>query len=297
MNHGDRHPPAGPGPATQGPPPYDPWQPAAWQGQAAEHAVWQAEQHRLREEERRRRTRRTAGAAAVVAVGAAVALGAVFWPGGDSASGDASAALPSAPAAPADGTSPPPVDVEMPDDAPPALAEALRRPVITPEQAFPETSVTAEDTVYRRVAASSTTDCENRMSQRLAGLIAQGGPCARQSAALYTDPAGKAQVTVTVLSFAQQADAIRVFSMASMDPVSYQVVALDPPPASGLDPVPPGSAGVFRQVMTVRSVVFASGRWTDGAETGEKELTAHTEALLEHVDATVVAHEDPAAGG
>ncbi|MGW0605584.1 hypothetical protein [Streptomyces sp. NPDC002640] len=296
MNHGDHHTPAGPGPAAQGPQPYDPWQPAAWQGQAAEHAAWQAEQHRLREEERRRRTRRTAVAAAVVVVAAVVALGAVFWPGGNSASGDVSA-LPSASAAPADGTSPPPVDVEIPDDAPPALAEALRRPVITPEQAFPDTSVTTRDTTYRRVDASTTTDCTNWMSQQLADLIAQGGPCARQSAALYTDPSGKAQVTVTVLSFARQEDAIRVFSMAAMDPVSYQVVALDPPPASGLDPVPPGSAGVFRRVMTVRSVVFASGQWTDGAETGEKELTAHTERLLEHVNATVVAHEDPAAGG
>lgn len=44
--------------------------------------------------------------------------------------------------------------------------------------------------------------------------------------------------------------------------------------------VPPGSAGVFRRLMTVRSVVFANGQWGDGAETGEAELTRQTEGLL-----------------
>jgi hypothetical protein len=257
--------------------------------------TWHAEQQRRREEERRRRARRAAGAGAVVAVAAAVLLGVVLWPAGSGAVPSGSAA--SASAGSGGDASAPAVDVGMPSDAPPALTEALRRPVITTEQAFPETSVKTDDATYRRVDLSGTTDCGGRMSQQLADLIAQGEPCVRQSAALYTDPAGKAQVTVTVLSFEKQEDAIRVFSMASMDPVSYQVVALDPPPASGLPPVPPGSAGVFERLMTVRSVVFASGQWTDGGETGEAELTAHTQALLEHVNATVVRHEDPAAGG
>lgn len=35
---------------------------------------------------------------------------------------------------------------------------------------------------------------------------------------------------VSVLSFERPEDASRVFMMASMDPVTYQVVSLDPPP-------------------------------------------------------------------
>ena len=112
------------------------------------------------------------------------------------------------------------------------------------------------------------------------------------TAALFTDAERRSQVTVTVLSFRRVEDASRVFAMASMDPVTYQVVSLDPPPEAGLPTVPPGSAGMFRRLMTVRSVVFANGQWADGAETREKALTQQTEGLLEYVNDKVVAHED-----
>ncbi|MFF6998591.1 hypothetical protein ACFY93_27005 [Streptomyces sp. NPDC008313] len=72
--------------------------------------------------------------------------------------------------------------------------------------------------------------------------------------------------------------------------MTYQVVALDPPPEAGLPTVPPGSPGVL-QLMTVRSVVFAGGQWADGSASGEAELTKITSGLLQHVSDRVVAYE------
>jgi hypothetical protein len=225
---------------------------------------------------------------------AAIGVGAVLVTGGSGDSGDeGAAAVPSA-TGPADGpgASVPSVAAELPADAPSALPSLLARPVIRPEQAFPDRSVrVADGSRYERVDLASTPDCAQGMSPELAQLIEQGEECLRLTAALFTDAERRSQVTVTVLSFKRVEDASRVLAMASMDPVTYQVVALDPPPAAGLPTVPPGSAGVFRRVMTVRSVVFASGQWGDGSETGEAELTAQTEDLLRYANDKVAAYE------
>jgi hypothetical protein len=260
------------GPATTPPDPY---------------AQFVAEQERIR---RRRRTRRAVAAGTGVVLVAAIAAGAVMMTGGDDGGEPASAAPASTTAS---GPAVPSVDVGLPSDAPSALPSLLARPVIRPEQAFPQTVVRLKDgSRYSRVDLATTTECARGMSQELAALIEQGEECSRLTAALFTDADRRSQVTVTVLSFARVEDASRVFMMASMDPVTYQVVSLDPPPEAGLPTVPPGSAGVFRRLMTVRSVVFANGQWGDGSETGEAELTAQTEGLLQHVNDTVVAHED-----
>lgn len=253
------------GPATTPPAPY---------------AQFVAEQERIR---RRRRTRRAVAAGTGVVLVAAIAAGAVMMTGGDDGGEPASAA-------PASTTASGPA---VPSDAPSALPSLLARPVIRPEQAFPQTVVRLRDgSRYSRVDLATTTDCARGMSQELAALTEQGEECSRLTAALFTDADRRSQVTVTVLSFARVEDASRVFMMASMDPVTYQVVSLDPPPEADLPTVPPGSAGVFRRLMTVRSVVFANGQWGDGSETGEAELTAQTEGLLQHVNDTVVAYED-----
>ncbi|GAB2840448.1 hypothetical protein GCM10027074_03510 [Streptomyces deserti] len=255
------------------------------------YAQWAAEQERLR---RRRRTRRAVGAATGVVLCAAIAAGAVMYAGTGGGSGPAAAP----PATTASGSPPvPSVEVTLPPDAPTALPSLLSRPVIRPEQAFPEQNVRLKDgSRYARVDLATTTDCARGMSQELAELIAQGEECARLTAALFTDADRRSQVTVSVLSFRRVEDASRVFMMASMDPVTYQVVSLDPPPEAGLPTVPPGSAGIFRRLMTVRSVVFANGQWGDGGETEEAALTRQTEDLLQYVNDGVVAYEEGRSG-
>ncbi|USQ87918.1 hypothetical protein NFX46_31815 [Streptomyces phaeoluteigriseus] len=269
------------------------------------YARFAAEQNRIEQDRimqdrirRRRRNRRVAVAGVGAVLVAAVAAGVVTAAGGDDRGGPA-AAPPAATATPStSGPAVPSVDAGLPSDAPSALPSLLARPVIRPEQAFPSKSVRVGDgSRYSRVDLATTTDCGRGMSAELAELIEQGEECARLTAALFTDADRRSQITVTVLSFARVEDASRVFMMASMDPVTYQVVSLDPPPEAGMPTVPPGSAGVFRRVMTVRSVVFANGQWGDGSETGEAELTAQTEGLLRHVNETVVAYEDGEAEG
>lgn len=224
---------------------------------------------------------------------AAIATGLAMYTGGGG-SDEAGAPAP----ATASDTPVPTVGVDLPSDAPTALPSLLARPVIRPEQAFPEKSVRLQDgSRHTRVDLASTTDCARGMSPELAELIEQGKPCSRLTAALFTDADRRSQVTVTVLSFDRVEDASRVFMMASMNPVAYQVVSLDPPPEAGLPTVPPGSAGVFRRVMTVRSVVFASGQWADGAETEEAAITQQTEALLRYANDRVVAYEEGKSGG
>ncbi|MCX5334654.1 MULTISPECIES: hypothetical protein [unclassified Streptomyces] len=249
-------------------------------GAADPYTQWVVEQERIR---RRRRTRRAVAAGTGAVLVAAIAAGAVLYTGGD---GDGEAAAPPSAAAS--------VTASLPSDAPSALPSLLSRPVIRPEQAFPAKSVRLGDgSRYERVDLATTTDCSEGMSPELAALIQQGQGCERLTAALFTDTERRSQVTVTVLSFRTVQDASKVFAMASMDPVTYQVVSLDPPPEAGLPTVPPGSAGVFRRLMTVRSVVFANGQWGDGAETDEAAITKETEDLLQYADDNVVAYEDP----
>ncbi|WP_209442722.1 hypothetical protein, partial [Streptomyces resistomycificus] len=221
---------------------------------------------------------------------AAIAAGAVLYAGG----GDdgAPAATPLTTTTEDSGAPAPSVTASLPSDAPAALPSLLARPVIRPEQAFPQQNVRlADGSRFHRVDLATTTDCARGMSPELAALIEQGEGCVRLTAALFTDTEQRSQVTVSVLGFRRVEDASAVFAMASTDPVTYQVVSLDPPPGAGLPTVPPGSAGVFRRLMTVRSVVFANGQWGDGAETGEAELTGQTEGLLRHVSDTVAAYE------
>ncbi|NGO14735.1 hypothetical protein G5C60_45895 [Streptomyces sp. HC44] len=265
------------------------------------YAQWVAQQERLR---RRRRTRRAVGSAVGVVLVAAVAAGGVVYAGdGDGGAGEGEAVpavtspspYPSPPLSTSDSPSPavPSVVVDSPSGAPSSLPSLLKRPIVRPEQAFPEKNVRVKDgSTYERVDMAATSECARGMSPELASLIEQGEECAQLTAALFTDAERRSQVTVTVLSFRRAEDASRVFAMASIDPVTYQVVSLDPPPEAGLPTVPPGSAGVFQRLMTVRSVVFANGQWGDGAETGEEALNAQTAGLLEYVNDKVVAHED-----
>lgn len=271
------------GPYGQQPGPYG-QQPGPYGQQPDPYAQWVAEQERIR----RRRTRRVVAAGTGVVLVAAITAGVAMHSGGGGGHEAGSPAPTTSSATPV-----PSVDITLPSDAPTALPSLLARPVIRPEQAFPEKDVRLRDgSRYTRVDLATTTDCARGMSQELAELIRQGKPCARLTAGLFTDTGRRSQVTVTVLSFERVEDASRVFAMASMDPVTYQVVSLDPPPEAGMPTVPPGSAGVFRRVMTVRSVVFANGQWGDGAETGEAALTKETEGLLSHVRDAVVAYEE-----
>ncbi|NUR39267.1 MAG: hypothetical protein HOV73_04175 [Streptomyces sp.] len=250
-------------------------------GTADPYAQWVAEQERIR---RHRRTRRVVAAGTGVLLVAAITAGAVLYTDGGDRGAAAAASSPAVPS----------VSVTLPSDAPSALPSLLSRPVVRPEQAFPAKSVRLDDgSRYERVDLATTSDCAEGMAPELAALIAQGQGCERLTAALFTDAERRSQVTVTVLSFRRVEDASSVFAMASMDPVTYQVVSLDPPPEAGLPTVPPGSAGVFRRVMTVRSVVFANGQWGDGSETDEAAITGQTEGLLQYVNDNVVAYEDP----
>ncbi|WND37946.1 hypothetical protein RI578_28295 [Streptomyces sp. BB1-1-1] len=254
-------------------------------GPATAAASWTAEQHRIR---RRRRTRFAVLAATGGVLVVAIAAGTLMYTGG---SGDDDRAAPPATAT-ATAAADPSVTAAPPSGAPSALPSLLARPVVRPEQAFPETNVRLSDgSRYKRVDLVTTTECAQGMSPQLAALVDQGEGCLRLTAALFTDAERRSQVSVTVASFVRAEDAGTVFAMASMDPVTYQTVSLDPPPEAGLPTVPPGSAGVFRRLMTVRSVVFANGQWGDGSEAGEAALTRQTEGLLRYVNDHVVAYE------
>ncbi|GAA3495708.1 hypothetical protein GCM10019016_028090 [Streptomyces prasinosporus] len=234
-----------------------------------------------------------AGGAAAVVLAGAIAAGAVLYAGGDD--GGERAAPPSAVSSPAASTaakSVPSVTASLPADAPAALPSLLARPVVRPERAFPDESVRLEDgSRYQRVDLATTTECATGMSPGLAELVGRGEGCVRLTSALFTDAERRSQITVTVASFRRVEDASTVFAMASMDPVTYQVVSLDPPPGAGMPTVPPGSAGLFERLMTVRSVVFANGQWGDGAETEEAALTRQTQGLLQYANDHVVAYE------
>jgi hypothetical protein len=250
------------------------------------YTQWVIEQERIRRRRRRLRMQIAVGGVVGVVFVAAIAAGAVLSTGrgggGDSDGGDRDSA----------GRSP------APSGTPSAQASLLSRPVIRAEQAFPEKSVLLKDgSRYGRVDLATTTDCAQGMSPELASLAEMGEGCLRLTSALFTDHERRSQVTVSVVSFRRAEDAWLVFGTAAMDPVTYQVVSLDPPPSAGMPTVPPGSAGVFRRLATLRSVVFANGQWGDGAEIEEAEITRQTEGLLQYVNDTVVAYEGGGSGG
>ncbi|MDR6973443.1 hypothetical protein J2X68_000112 [Streptomyces sp. 3330] len=248
---------------------------------------------------RRRRTRRSAAVgscAALVAAVAAVAAGTVL--SADEEDGPRTVSAPPATAATASRTVPGPAAVPSGAAGPPsrsasALASLLARPVVRPEQAFPSTGVRLQDgSRYARVDLSTTVDCARGVSPGLARLAGQGAGCSRSTAALFTDTGRRSQVTVTVLSFERVEDAWRVFTTASADPVTYQAYPLDPPAEAGLPTVPQSAAEVSRRAVTVRSVVFATGRRGDADGSGPAELAARTEGLLQRADDTVTAYEE-----
>ncbi|MFF1445781.1 hypothetical protein [Streptomyces sp. NPDC058295] len=250
------------------------------------------EQGRIR---RRRRARRSAAVGSCAALVAAVAAGTMLIADEDDGDrpGSAPPATAKATATASALTDAPSTGPEFPSYATSALPSLLARPIVRPEQAFPSTSVRLRDgSRYARVDLSTTVDCARGVSPALARLVEQGEGCSRSTAALFTDTERRSQVTVTVLSFERVEDASRVFTMASTDPVTYRVDPLDPPAEAGLPTVPPGSSGVSRRAMTVRSVLFANGRWGDGAKTGEAELTSRTEGLLRRADDTVAVYEE-----
>ncbi|KPI32025.1 hypothetical protein ACGFZJ_24265 [Streptomyces sp. NPDC048253] len=226
-----------------------------------------------------------------MALVAAVAVGTLLI--ADEDGGDRTTSAPPATTTASGPAAVPTGEAGLPSGARSALPSLLARPIVRPEQAFPSTSVRLPDgSRYARVDLSTTVDCARGATPALARLLEQGEGCSRSTAALFTDTERRSQVTVTVLSFERVEDASRVFTTASADPVRYRVDPLDPPPQAGLPTVPPGSAGVSRRAMTVRSVVFANGRWGDGTKTGEAELASRTEGLLRRADDTVTAYEE-----
>ncbi|RLU83979.1 hypothetical protein CTZ27_27820 [Streptomyces griseocarneus] len=191
------------------------------------------------------------------------------------------------------GASVPSVRGSLPSDAPAALPSLLARPVISPEQAFPDETVKGESgTEYHRVDVASTTDCSRGVSPELAGVIGQGQGCLRLTSALYTDAAKQSRITIGVLSFKRAEDAAAVVGMASFDPLKYEVVSLDPPQGSGMDPVPPHTPATFNHLMTVRSTVFANAEWGDGRATDEPELSRENAELLGHFQRTIADYEE-----
>lgn len=267
--------------------------------------AWLAEQRRVRAQERGRRLRRGAGVGAVVVAGAAV-LGVVLWPAEDdgseatppapsvSRSGSAVPAPRSAPPDPNRTVAVPPLHVATPGETPPALAEALRRPHVDMERAFPDTSVQTDRATYRRVdrqlyGAGTPLERSVLMTPELSAVVAQGGPCDHQSDAVYTDTAGKVQIQLSVMTFKHPEDAVRVREAAATDPLAYWTL---PMPSGRLVDVPDPRAGSHAQVTTVRSVILAKGQWTDGSR-ADAALAARTRAVLEHVEDAVMAFEDP----
>ncbi|MGW1073839.1 hypothetical protein [Streptomyces sp. NPDC002537] len=187
----------------------------------------------------------------------------------------------------------PSVHGSLPPDAPKELPSLLARPVIGADQAFPDETVKADSgEEYHRVDVASTTDCSRAVSPELAGIIKQGEGCLRLTSALYTDAAKKARITVGVLSFKRVEDAGTVFAMTGLDPLKYEMMSLDPPPGSGLDPVPPHTPATFNRLMTVRSTILANAEWADGSSADEPGLSRKGAELLGHFQKTIGAYEE-----
>ncbi|WP_368656238.1 hypothetical protein, partial [Streptomyces viridosporus] len=253
--------------------------------------------------------RSTAGGAAAVALLGAIAVGTVLYTNGDGG-GERTAPPPVSPfpspfpSASTAAKSAPSGAASLPAGAPDALPSPLARPAVRPEQAFPEKNVRLKDgSRYQRVGLATTTDCAEGLSAESAALVDRGEGCARLTSALFTDVERRSRTTVTVASFRRAEDASAVFARVSTDPVAHRVVPLVPQTEAGLPAVPPGSggpagprgstesAGLFAQLMTVRSVVFAHGQGADGAEPEEVALARRTQGLLRYVHDHVMAYE------
>ncbi|MCF2529476.1 hypothetical protein [Yinghuangia soli] len=175
---------------------------------------------------------------------------------------------------------------------PPGVDKAAAAAPITPRQAFrDEKVVVPSGGIYERVLMYTPADCREMMSRELAAVIEQGRGCAQLTGALYTDAARGLQITVSVLSMKDVNDAAAAFGLAVLDPVRYQIAALDPRPGAGVAAPPDGSPGAFARIMTVRSVVFASAQWSDGRNEASEKLTVPMTELLAYVNARVASYE------
>ncbi|MDI2132834.1 hypothetical protein [Yinghuangia seranimata] len=219
-----------------------------------------------------------------------------------SASTTAAPATTGAPAAaaPAGGTAKPTapaspkIVVTVPEHSrPPGVDKAEKAAPISAATAFPDKKVTLPSgEVFQLVDVTTVPDCRGMMSPELADVVDQGHGCAQLLMGLFTDPTHSKQITVSVLSMRKADDAIMLFGMMSMDPFTYQLGAIDPPPGSGI-PAPPRTApGDFARVVSVRSLVASAWMWTDGRNTGEEELGKNGRDLLGVVSAKVDAYEE-----
>jgi len=182
----------------------------------------------------------------------------------------------------------------LPSNAPSILPSLLAKPIIDPTRAFPDDLVVgASGARYKRLALQSTTDCSLAVSAEFAALFRQpGNACARATGALFTDERQASRVTVMVLSFRQAEGMGVAFGMASLDPVTYQTISIDPPEGSPVPPAEQGGGGVFKRLAVVRSVVFVNGQWADAKSLDEAGLTTQVDDLLAYVNGNVTAYED-----
>lgn len=253
------------------------------------------------------RPRRNRPAIVAVAVAFVLLLGVGVFAlthgsGGDDTSADRAAASPAPNPSASPAAAAPPTSVSLPSGAttrkPSGVAKAETSPPIAPARAFPDRKVTLPSgSVYELVDVQPISDCRAMMSEQMANIVDQGRGCAGMAVGLYVDAARARQVTVSVVSMNRSEDAGMMFSLSSMDPVTFQVAAMDPPAGSGV-PAPPATApGEFARVMSVRSVVFTAAMYTDGHDEQPEgsPLAADASGLLAHVSATVDAYEEAAA--
>jgi hypothetical protein len=163
---------------------------------------------------------------------------------------------------------------------------------ITPAKAYPATVKGASGDTYTLVTTQTAAHCADMMSSDIAALVSQGSGCQQMMAGLYTDSQKKGQYTILVLTMKRAEDAGAIFSMVRV--MNYQFLSLDPPPGSGLSPIPHSAPGTMDDIMAVRSVITANAQYSDGGDHGVDALNAKADEVLKAVDDAVAAYETAA---
>lgn len=256
----------------QGEPQWNPWKPGSeqpqWSGQSSESPDWAA----LAEASETRNKRRrmlfiVGGALATTVIGAAVAVAVISAGSGTEASNKPTGGLPATAGIPraSDAAGP----SFAPTSAPPPLdpkdfisSEKKDKAPISAESLFPGSRLTMGESVYKKGATASTTDCVSAAQGTLDKLLADND-CTRLMRVTYSK--GDIAVTVGVALFDTEAQATKVKKGSDRKSIVTSLAG---------DGVPLFCRTVFCRSTTNsygRYAYFTLGGFTNGKDVTEKD--------------------------
>ncbi|GAA3771843.1 hypothetical protein ACFS5L_13095 [Streptomyces phyllanthi] len=256
----------------QGEPQWDPWKPGSqqpqWSGQGGQTPDWAALAEASESRNKRRRLLMTVGGAlATVAIGAAVAVAVVSTDGDADASNNPTSGLPATADIPSASDDPEPSFA--PTSAPPPLnpkdfISDVKKDTapLSAESLFPGTRLTMGESVYKKGATASTTDCASAVQNSLDAVLTKND-CTRVLRVSYARDG--VAVTVGVALFDTEAQAAK----AKKDADSKSLVT--PLPGSGIPSF--CSTAICRRTMNSygRYAYFTLAGFTNGKDVTEKD--------------------------